>query len=259
MAAAHRDQVVVTGALAALVALSWAYLLTGAGMSMPAVDDVAAMASRGVHAMTWSPGYALVVFLMWAVMMVAMMVPSAAPTVLLFARMQRARRDRAAGDTGVFVAGYVAVWTVFSAAATAIQYALERTGELSPMMAANSGALAGSILVAAGLYQLTPAKSACLRHCRSPIAFIMHHWRPGRWGAFRVGLEHGAFCLGCCWVLMGLLFFGGVMNLLWIAAITLFVLLEKVVPYGAGGGRLAGIAMIGAGALVLVGAWSGAG
>lgn len=254
--ALRRQQITVAGALAVLVALSWAYLLTGAGMSMPAAGAAPAtaweMAARGVHAAAWTPGHALIVFFMWAVMMVAMMVPSAAPTILLFARMQRARAERAPGATGTFVAGYVAAWAGFSLAATAIQYALEQTGQLSPMMAANGRLLAGSIVVAAGLYQLTPLKNACLRHCRSPIAFIMHHWRPGRRGALRVGVEHGAFCLGCCWVLMALLFVGGVMNMIWIAGLTLLVLAEKILPRGYFVAKCIGVVLTAAGVVILL-------
>ena len=150
----------------------------------------------------------------------------------------------------IFVSGYVAMWTLFSAAATIAQWGLDEAALLSPMMVTTSPALGAGLLIAAGLYQLTPVKKACLRHCRAPAYFISEHWRPGASGAFRMGLEHGAFCLGCCWVLMGLLFFGGVMSLLWIAGITLFVLLEKIIPHGVLGGRLAGVAMIAAGVTV---------
>jgi predicted metal-binding membrane protein len=121
-------------------------------------------------------------------------------------------------------------------------------------MATRSPALGAGLLIAAGAYQLTPVKDACLRHCRAPAHFLSEHWRPGRWGAFRMGLEHGAWCLGCCWVLMGLLFLGGVMNLVWIAVITAFVLVEKLVPRGAVAGRLVGAAMIAAG-LAALGGW----
>ena len=144
------------------------------------------------------------------------------------------------------------MWTLFSVAATAAQWGLDQAALLSPMMVATSPALGASLLIAAGVYQMTPAKNACLRHCRSPMHFISEHWRHGVDGAFKMGLEHGAYCLGCFWALMGLLFFGGVMNLLWIAAITLFVLLEKVLPIGVGGGRAAGAAMVLFGLILLV-------
>jgi len=127
------------------------------------------------------------------------------------------------------------------------------------MLVSSSPALGAALLIGAGLYQLTPMKDACLAHCRSPAHFIAEHWRAGPLGALRMGALHGAYCLGCCWLLMGLLFFGGVMNLLWIAAITLFVLIEKLVPYGRSGGRLAGLGMIAAGIGVLVVGWAAGG
>ena len=151
-------------------------------------------------------------------MMAAMMLPSAAPILLLFARINR--KEKSAGrpfiPTGIFAAGYLVAWGGFSALATGLQWALERLGLLSPMMATTSYWLGGAILLAAGVWQLTPIKGICLRHCRSPMGFLVQSWRPGRGGAFRMGLEHGSFCLGCCWFLMGLLFFGGIMNLFWI-------------------------------------------
>ena len=148
-------------------------------------------------------------------MMVGMMLPSATPMVLLYARVCRKSLDMAAPDTGAFVMGYVAVWTLFSAAATALQWGLEQAALLSPTMTSASPFFAGMVLVLAGLYQWTPAKQACLSRCRSPVEFLSTHWRPGAGGAFAMGLRHGAFCVGCCWALMALLFVGGVMNLLW--------------------------------------------
>jgi predicted metal-binding membrane protein len=150
---------------------------------------------------------------------------------------------------GAFVSGYVAVWSAFALAATTMQWALDRAALLSPHMAATSPVLGGAILIAAGLYQWTPLKDACLGLCRSPVAFVMGHWRPGTVGASRMGAEHGAFCVGCCWALMGLLFVGGVMNLLWVAAITVAVLAEKLAPKGGWIARATGAA------LVLGGAW----
>jgi predicted metal-binding membrane protein len=190
-------------------------------------------------------------------MMVGMMLPSATPATLVYTAVARkaAREGTPVAPVAAFVLGYLTMWTLFSAGATVAQWGLERAALLSPMLVSNSAVLGGALLVAAGAYQLTPWKDACLEHCRSPAHFVAQHWRPGTGGALRMGMEHGAYCLGCCWVLMGLLFFGGVMNLLWIAAIALFVLLEKVLPFGAGGGRWAGYAMITAGALVLARAW----
>ena len=201
----------------------------------------------------WTAADFLLMFLMWAVMMVGMMLPSAMPMALVYAAVARKaeRQGTSLPPTFVFIAGYVSVWTLFSLGATLAQWQLERLALLSPMMVSTSPALGGGLLVAAGIYQLTPAKETCLRHCRAPARFFAEHWRPGMRGAFRMGLFHGAFCLGCCWLLMGLLFFGGVMNLLWIAAITVFVLLEKVLPFGVRASRLTGVGLIALGLAVL--------
>jgi predicted metal-binding membrane protein len=145
------------------------------------------------------------------------------------------------------------VWSGFSVVATALQWALDRAGLLSEDMAAGDAILAGTVAIAAGIYQWTPPKQACLRHCRSPLDFLIEHWRPGTWGAITSGLRHGAFCVGCCWMLMALLFVGGVMHLLWVVALALLVLLEKTLPWGRGISRLAGLAMAAWGALVVAG------
>lgn len=240
--------------IAGATALSWLYLVR-----MARDMEGGSMAMMGLH--PWTPTHFAMMFTMWAVMMVGMMLPSATPTTLVYAAVARkaAREGSPIAPTAAFVAGYLAMWTLFSLGATLAQWGLERAALLSPMMVSTSPALGATLLVAAGVYQLTPFKDACLEHCRSPAHFLAERWRPGTAGAVRLGLEHGAFCLGCCWVLMGLLFFGGVMNLLWIGGITLFVLLEKVVPHGAGGGRWVGAGMILAGAAVLARAWAAAG
>ncbi len=193
-------------------------------------------------------------FFMWAIMMVGMMLPSATPMILLYAGMVRKaeRQGTPMAPTVAFVCGYLAIWCMFSVGATLLQWGLHEAAWLSPMMRARSSGLGGSLLMIAGLYQLTPWKNVCLDHCRSPAHFLSHHWRPGVRGAFRLGLEHGVYCLGCCWAMMGLLFFGGVMNLLWIVGISLFVFLEKMLPFGMWGGRLAGGGLIVLGVLVLV-------
>jgi predicted metal-binding membrane protein len=174
---------------------------------------------------------------------------------MIFAAVGRkaARQGSRLAPVAAFVSGYIAMWTLFSAGATITQWLLDKAALLSPMMVANSPLLGAGLLIGAGVYQLTPYKDACLRRCRSPVHFISEHWRPGTAGAFRMGFEHGAYCLGCCWVLMGLLFFGGVMSLLWIAGITFFVLIEKVMPGGAQTGRIAGIGMIASGFALLLG------
>ncbi|HEY6275240.1 MAG TPA: DUF2182 domain-containing protein [Streptosporangiaceae bacterium] len=190
---------------------------------------------------------------MWAVMMIAMMVPTAIPMTLLYAAVARkaAVQDNPLAPTFVFAAGYITMWAIFSLVAPVAQRALDEATLLSPMMVSRSAWLGATLLIAAGVYQLTPLKNACLKNCRAPAHFLSRYWRNGRLGALRMGLRLGAYCLGCCWVLMGLLFVGGVMNLLWIAAIAAFVLAEKTIPFGAAGGRFGGIAMILAGALSL--------
>jgi predicted metal-binding membrane protein len=253
----RRDRQVVVGALIVVIALSWIWILLGAGTGMPAIDMVLGsgpdrMARMMAPAM-WTLGYAGIMFTMWWVMMAAMMLPSAAPILLLFARINR--KEKSVGrpfiPTGIFAAGYLVAWGAFSGLATGLQWALERLGLLSPMMAATSYWLGGAILLAAGVWQLTPIKGICLRHCRSPMGFLVQSWRPGRAGAFRMGLVHGSFCLGCCWFLMGLLFFGGIMNLFWIIGLAAFVLLEKTVPMGSWIGRIVGVGIAAWGALLL--------
>ena len=191
--------------------------------------------------------------LMWVVMMVAMMVPTAVPMTLVYGAVAKraAVLGRPVAPTFVFVAGYVVIWSLFSVVATAAQWQLDRAALLSPMMVSNSVLLGGALLIGAGIYELTPFKHACLEHCRAPAQFVSQNWRSGTRGAFWMGLRLGVFCLGCCWVLMGLLFVGGVMNLLWIAAISAFVLLEKVLPFGHAAGRFGGAAMILVGAVSL--------
>jgi predicted metal-binding membrane protein len=244
----RRERIAVLAGLAGLSLLAWIYLVWMA-RAMGGLAGMDAMQLR-----PWTGVDFLLMFAMWAVMMVGMMVPSATPMTLVYAAVARKaeRQGSAIAPAFVFVAGYVAVWMLFSLAATITQWGLERLALLSPMLVAKSPLLGGGLLVAAGIYQLTPAKDACLRHCRAPAHFFARHWRPGAAGAFRLGLVHGAFCLGCCWVLMGLLFFGGVMNLLWIAAITLFVLLEKTTAFGVAAGRLAGAALVATGACVIL-------
>ena len=173
----------------------------------------------------------------------------------LFAAVNRKQRAQDAPyvPTGVFVAGYAIVWGGFSLLATGAQWGLGSAGILSTMLASTSALFGGVVLLAAGIYQFTPLKNACLRHCRSPIQYITHHWRPRSLGALQMGIEHGVFCLGCCWTLMALLFVGGVMNLYWIAGLALFVLLEKTIPAGHRLGAVSGIG------LILWGGWMVAG
>ena len=248
----QRDHALVVGCLLAVVAASWGWLFAGAGMPMEEMGGMLMAMSPAA----WTPGYAALVVGMWAVMMAAMMLPSGAPMILLFATLaQRSRaRGQSAGNWGLFAGGYLAIWSVFSLAAAALQFGLEEAALISSMMQTTSTALAGSALVATGLYQWTPFKQACLRRCRSPLDFIVTHWRSGARGAFAMGVRHGAYCVGCCWMLMLLLFVGGVMNMAWIAGLALFVLVEKLAPAGHWIGRVAGLLLIVWGALTLYGA-----
>jgi predicted metal-binding membrane protein len=179
-------------------------------------------------------------------MMAGMMLPSAAPTLFLYAGVIRKSPDgqRVQAHVYAFAGGYLLVWSGFSLLATVLQRLLAGLLLLSPMMETRGHFFGGALLAVAGIYQLTPFKRTCLDSCRSPAAFIVHLWKPGVWGGFRLGLAHGLFCLGCCWALMLLLFVGGVMNLWCIAALTILVLLEKLAPLGAQGGRLSGVLMI---------------
>ena len=278
-----RDRLVVVTALATVIIAAWIYILAGAGMGMSAFEMTAMRAQQAdmprsgaampgmamgegpsgavdmamamTEPMRWTPGYAVLMFFMWWIMMMAMMLPSAAPMILLFAMVNRKQREKGAPyvPTGIFAMGYVLVWGAFSLVAVGAQWGLERSELMSAMMASTSAMLGAGLLIGAGIYQLTPLKHACLRHCRSPIFFISHHWRPGDLGALRMGIEHGAFCTGCCWFLMALLFYGGVMNLYWIVGIALFVLLEKTIPAGHWLGRITGVLLIAwGGALMLV-------
>ena len=204
---------------------------------------------------TWGIVDLVLMFVMWSVMMVAMMVPSAAPMILVFAKVERNNRNSQSpfAPTAAFVFGYLVIWTAFSAVATLAQWGLHSAALLSPMMVSTSQVVGGGLLIAAGVFQWTPLKRACLVHCRSPLHFFMSEWRDGTSGALKMGSHHGAFCVGCCWVLMALLFVVGVMNLLWVAAIAAFVLIEKMVPRGEMVGRVAGVALVAAGVTILAG------
>ena len=266
----RRERAAVTLVLVTVIAACWLYLLAGAGTGMyphemaalvpiqtglePSVPGTVSMSCH--ETMTWTHGYALLMFSMWWLMMIAMMLPTAAPIILLHAAVTRKGLARAnlAGPkapshrlfltTTAFIAGYLAMWGAFSLVALVAQWVLTRAALLSAMMTPTSKFLGLGLLLAAGVWQLTPFKTVCLRHCRSPISFLSTHWHPGVGGAFRMGIEHGVFCLGCCWFLMGLLFYGGVMNLIWIIGLALLVLVEKVMPVGVAFGRVTGLLLI---------------
>ena len=239
----RRDRAVVLTGILVIAALAWAYTVylaydIGSGMTV----GMAMPNMQSWGAVDWGS-----MFLMWAVMMVAMMVPSAAPIILLFATVNRKRReqDRPFVSTGVFLSGYLMVWCAFAAAATAANWGLHVNSLLSSMMGESTSAyLGGALLMAAGIFQWSRLKYACLTHCQSPLSFLMTGWREGPWGALNMGLRHGTYCVGCCWILMSLLFVLGVMNLLWIAALAGFVLLEKVVPAGQRVSRVTGILLV---------------
>jgi len=197
--------------------------------------------------------HATLLFAMWTAMMAGMMLPSAAPTVLLFTLVVRSHDALHAPSRAYsFLGGYLLVWTAFSLAATLLQLLLRALLHLSPMMQLRDNVLSGTLVLVAGAYQLTPAKRSCLTTCRAPAVFLARYYRPGNNAAFRLGVRHGGYCVGCCWALMLLLFVAGVMNLAAIAAIAVFVLLEKVMPLGAQGGRLSGLLLIACGALLLL-------
>jgi predicted metal-binding membrane protein len=230
----RHDRIIVGLSLAGVTALAWLYLW------------------HDSHSMTHPAPFALT-FMMWVVMMIGMMLPSAAPTVLLYGQMVRknAARGSMLPAAWIFVSGYVLVWAGFSLAAAFAQVALEHVALLTPMLEPASGKLTGVLLLVAGIYQWTPLKDVCLSKCRSPVHFFMTHWRPGTAGALRMGATHGLYCVGCCWMLMLLLFAVGVMNLAWIALIAGFVFVEKLLPGARIVSRLAGVLLVVLGAAVL--------
>lgn len=248
----RRDRLIMLAGLVAILALSWTYLVTtGRGMQSMLSEGEMHAAMGMPEMQSWTRELAAL-FVMWTVMMVGMMLPSATPLILLILGVYRRRDDRQTRLNSVlFVGGYLLAWTVFSLAAASGQVLLHRAALLSAATVARSGFLAAGILFVAGLYQLLPIKGACLTHCRSPLSFLGHHWREGPGGAIHMGFFHGFFCVGCCWALMALLFVAGVMNLLWVAAIAAFVLVEKVTRQGLLLGRVAGVLLILWGAFVL--------
>jgi predicted metal-binding membrane protein len=250
-----RDRVLLLAALGAAVALSWAYLAwMAADMAVASGASLAHCAA--MPGMTSSSGaYLAWTFVMWAVMAVAMMLPTALPLVLLFDRFRRARHPGrgAAAAIAALVAGYLAAWFAFAIVGGLLQYGLEHAGAVTPVMGRlRSAAAGGVVLVAVGAFQLSPLKEACLARCRSPLMFLMTRWRGGRLGAFAMGLDHGLFCVGCCWALMLAMFVAGVMNLAWMAALGVLMAAEKVVPRGDLLARAAGVALAGAGAWLLL-------
>jgi predicted metal-binding membrane protein len=249
----RRDRVLIFSCLTAITALAWAYLIRLDRQMSEAMEYDTAMAAMGMSMdASWTTSDVWFAFLMWLVMMVGMMTAAAAPVLLLFAATAAGRQQRGIPvSTLTFGLGYFVLWAGFSASAALAQWGLHQAAMLSPAMSMSSPVLGGAILVAAGVYQLMPVKGACLAHCRSPLGFLMSHWRDGVIGSFEMGVRHGAYCLGCCWALMCVLFVVGVMNLVWVAALSGFVLLEKIGPAGTIVARVAGAAMVLVGVFVI--------
>lgn len=230
-----------------LVLLVLVPLVCWAWIVVMARDMYGPMTGASAWMMTphWDAPHLALLWAMWAVMMIGMMLPSAAPMIMLTGGAARQKGERAqARQTYLLALGYVVAWAIFSVGATALQWGLARLLVLTPMMEASSRTVGAIFLVIAGIYQWTPLKQACLSTCQSPLSFLMRRWRSGPWGAFRMGVEHGAYCVGCCWALMLLLFAGGVMNLAVIAALTAFVAFEKLAPFGPQSARVSGALLI---------------
>jgi predicted metal-binding membrane protein len=229
-----RDRLIVLVSLAVMTGLAWAYLFSLSlgmpGMEMDSMPSVA-------------PHLALTIA-MWVVMMAGMMLPGAVPMILLFAGVQGGNQRRSAVATGIFVLGYLLVWGAFAVVAAGLQVVLWHTAVLSNSLAFVNAPLTAAVFLLAGVYELTPLKRRCLQRCQSPIGFITSHWHPGMAGALRMGVEHGAFCVGCCWAMMLLLFAAGVMNLLWVAALAVLVLIQKLLPNPAISSAITGSVML---------------
>jgi predicted metal-binding membrane protein len=250
----RRDRLLISTSVALIIALAWAYLIDLDRRMSIGMQHDALMADMGMAmAMPWTPTDVFFTLVMWTVMMIGMMAGSAAPVLLLFGAARAGRTDHGVPAAVLtFGFGYLAIWVGFSTGAALLQWALHEAAMLSPQMSASSSRLGGVILVAAGGYQLTRLKAACLTHCRSPLGFLMANWRDGTMGAFRMGLGHGTYCLGCCWALMSVLFVVGVMNLVWVAALSVFVLIEKIGPAAGIVARVTGVTLIVVGILFLV-------
>jgi predicted metal-binding membrane protein len=253
----RRDRWIVGACVVLIAALAWVWLwresvAMGPDMSMPGME----MPGAAMVSPSDAPAYLASAFVMWFLMMIAMMLPSAAPMILLYSGLARGGRARGAvaAPTSIFAAMYLTVWGGFSALAALAQWLLVRSGAVSEMgLAFGNQRIGGALLIAAGLYQATPLKRACLDNCRSPISFLMRLWRPGWAGAARLGLTHGIYCLGCCALLMALLFVFGVMNLIWVAALALLVLAEKTLPIGSRIAAAAGVVSVMVGLVLLLG------
>lgn len=246
--AARRDRRTVAAGVIALTSLAWLYTVHLAWQMNSMAGSVGMGAPR-----SWDALELMLLVLMWIIMMVAMMMPSASPMLLLYAKTLRARSATSPVPqrSALFVLGYLVVWAGFSIVAAVMQWGLHAAALLSPMMTSTQTLLGGGLLIGAGVYQWVPLKHSCLRRCRSPLGFLLTEWREGAFGAFVMGLRHSLFCVGCCWALMALLFVTGVMNLVWVAAIAVFVLIEKIAPGGQWIARASGVLLVGYGLLLL--------
>ena len=252
----RRDKLVTCAAILLLIILASSYTIFGVGMSMSAIEMTPGLGQSTIAMPTmenmkkmmmepasWSISYGLLVFLMWWLMMVAMMLPSAAPMILLYtALIRRAQKTKnIITEVTLFISGYLLAWAAFSLFAAALQSQLEVRGWMSPMMMETTNIyLAAGILIAAGIYQLTPLKTVCLENCRQPASFLAGYKNTWVNSPLRIGLVHGFYCVGCCWFLMGLLFFGGIMNLYWIVGLIIFVAIEKLHEKGVIFGKVLG-------------------
>lgn len=243
----HRGPLIVLLILFPVVCWAWIVVM--------ARDMYGPMTGASAWMMTlrWDARHVLLLWMMWAVMMVGMMLPSASPMLLMYGLASRRQGLGATAGRQIYslASGYIVVWALFSVVATAAQWMLSARLTISPMMTLTSPRVSAALLVVAGLYQLTPLKRVCLNTCQSPFGFLMHHWRAGVGGAFHMGIEHGVYCVGCCWALMLLLFVGGVMNLAVIAALTAFVAFEKLGPFGIHTARVSGLLLLGLGGWML--------
>ncbi len=247
-----RDRFIILCGLFSITLLSWLYIIYLYNQMV--YMDMNAL----FFAMPMTPGWTatdfILLYLMWLVMMIAMMTPSVVPLILIFAKVNRERREHEGPfiSASYLMTGYFLVWAAFSLAATSLQWLLQQLSLLNPEMKTTNNILGGMILIITGLFQFTPLKQICLKHCRTPISFVLNHWKEGKAGALKMGIENGLYCLGCCWMLMVLLFVAGIMNLLWVALIALFVLLEKISPRVKWISDVAGLALIGFGLVSLL-------
>ena len=252
----RRDRLITGAAIAIIALLAWVYVIVLSRQMSAGSAAMSNMAAMAMPESGWDTSRFLLTFVMWAVMMVAMMLPSAAPFVLLYARVGRAAAAQGTvfAPTFWFAAGYTLAWAGFSAFATLAQFALSQAALITPMATLSSRWIGALVLLAAGLYQWSPLKDTCLTRCRTPLSFIQSQggFKGEAAASVRLGLLHGLYCIGCCWMLMALLFVGGVMNLLWIAALAILVLMEKLLPSGLGVARLAGVGFVAAAVWLLL-------